>query len=1061
MSPGSVLHGLPSIDTASLLGPALIVILALAALVILSLIILGVVLLRRRKTPSEARPRADRARRLALARERRDGEGIPRRYRSAPRRWLVFGPEGHGKSGLLSRLGARSRRAPSPDLPRWWSAGRTIYLEAPPALLSEPSPDRRWLMRHLRRSGDSGLPLHGVIAVLDLRVLQGDPSLALALAETIRAQAASLADDADLEVPLVLALTHLDRLPGAAALALKGGVQDIIALGARPSKGGAPTLREALRDALALRQDDLLLNLLPDAYAGDTPSHAASMLRFHRALTDLAPSLQRLLQRLSTPAPLAAKTPLLAIALLDAADRSDAPSPLGLVLPQLSRATRRSRRARRRARMWSVLLALVVLSGTLFAHQRASGILRADAEALRSTLVLVESAAPLESLDPHTGEALAETAERWSAQRWGEAQTRPLGQAIDRYLDAAILTSYVDPSAARLARRIRDRVENPRRGSAQLDEEGFVGLRDDLEDYLRLTPSSPADPCASPPPPRALDVDDPAATLALLRRRPWPMSASSPRDEPLIAAARRLLDETEAGRVLGWILGDVERATGLSPIAARNLAPGRLLTPGDLMIRGAHTRRAWPLVHRTIDEHAAHARCWSADPEGFAAALREGYARRYNAAWSSFRDEVRVRRPRSLPDAHLILDGLLDPANAPLSRLQSLLKENTQGLEAPPSPLATIQRRLAASLEDPVADLADDSPADQAIRDARAIGETFAPVVAYGGLEAYYGHLTDLRRHLDAVADDPSKGDELREATLTAIADTRESILTASTDRRTRAQLRDLLLPPLEALLGHIAEDAGAHLRDAFCDRVARPMRGLLEDHYPWDPEATADISLRELDRLLNPKNGLLIGFLTEELQPWLVLEGSRLTPRAQGRGARLRISPDIARFFSAALAASDALYVDDVLQVDLSVTLSCTPAIHRVALSTGEATLHYTCASADEAPLRWPGEGELKGAWVEAHGRGGVVERRRRHGEWGLWRLLEETGERHQHGAATEVRIKLHEAGLGELPIVLRPVASHRPLLDAEELLAPLRDPDLMPPLRLFLDQERCADVR
>jgi len=168
-----------------------------------------------------------------------------------------------------------------------------------------------------------------------------------------------------------------------------------------------------------------------------------------------------------------------------------------------------------------------------------------------------------------------------------------------------------------------------------------------------------------------------------------------------------------------------------------------------------------------------------------------------------------------------------------------------------------------------------------------------------------------------------------------------------------------------------------------------------------------------------------------------------------------------VTRFFSAALAASDALYVDGALQVDLALTLSCTPRIHHVGLSLGEETVHYTCAGERESMIRWPSEGEQQGAWIEAHGRGGVIERRRRPGEWGLWRLLEEASERSQHGEVTEARIALHDPALGELPLMLRPVAQHRALLTEGELLAPLRAPDLMPPMRLFVGQDRCSDVR
>ncbi len=1044
-----------SLDLASPLSPTLmVVLLVLAVLALLAMLIGAVYLLRRRPPPRPRARSAERAWRRSCKRERREAERMPRKLRSAPHRWLVVGPDDHGKSRLLAHLGARARRPVDADVPRWWSCGRVVYLEMPPSLLADAArdDDTRWLLGHLRRTGDGKLPLHGALLVLDLRALLGDPSATLNLAEQAEAQLVELTATAGLEAPIVLVLTHLDRVPGAALLAREGGVEDIIATTGDAADDERCSLSQALLGSIRERQAELLGDLLPSAYAGRGASFPAALLRLHRSLTDLKPNLDLLLGRLSQRRGLGAPSRVRAIALTGSSP-GGAASVLGDLLPRLSQEARPNRRRLVLSRARSALVSLLALAGAAVLYQRASSLQRADEETLRATIELVEATPAPEPIAPRRGERLAELSQRWERRDWDSRRGPVLAESIERYLDAAIITSFIEPSTEALARSIATLSSPERAASGELQHSETLRLRDDLEDYLRLTARAPSDPCAGLPSADALAVDEPQATIDLLRRREWPMQAAPRRDEAIIAAARRSLGEVDTTRLLDWIIDDVESSTATSPISARQLSSARLFVPRELSVRSAYTRTSWPLVQDQIDEWAEHARCWSGDHSALASALRTTYARRYSAAWSAFFDEVRVRSPRSLADAHLVLDGLLEPSNAPLTGLQSLLREHTQDLEAASSPLSTLQQRLAFTLGE--------APSKGAVGDAAALAETFAPLVNFAGLEDYYGHLAGLRRHLDAVADDPSKADSLREATLAAIADTREAILAANTDRRTRTQLRDLLLPPLQSLLGHIADDAGAHLRDAFCDRIARPMRSLLDDHYPWDPQATTEIPLQDLDRLLNPRDGLLLGFLTEELQPWLVLEGSRLTPRARGRGARLTLSPEVTRFFAAGLAASDALYVDDTLQVDLTVTLSCTPAIHRVGLSTGEQTLHYTCAGADEQPLRWPGEGDLQGAWVEAHGRGGLVERRRRHGEWGLWRLIEETSERVQHGATTEARIKLHETGLGELPILLRPVASHRPLLGEEELLAPLRDPALMPPLRLFVDQERCADVR
>ncbi|MEZ4385217.1 MAG: ImcF-related family protein [Nannocystaceae bacterium] len=1039
-----------SLELGADVGPLLVLAaVVVVALLVLVLLVLGALALVRRRRARALGVRVERAWRRRCARDLHELCVGPR---SAARTWLIVGDAERDAARLLEGLDARPLPA-HPEQPRWWRAKQLRLV----ALPEELAPARRtWLFKHLRRSGDRDLALHGVLLPVDAsRLLTGEHA-ALAAVREHAALVADIAAERRLELPLVAVLTGLDRLPAAdeALRWIAGEEAQVIA--------GPAGIERALEEALDALRDALVTGVLAHAATFGDPIASAGLLRTRQHLADLEGPLRALVRRLE-PADAArlrgcARPRALQLGDRPAAARADgrhesAPargtSALAGLLSGLSKEARPIRRARVGRRVRGALLASAALAASVALGREVVHEQRADRSALEETTATLEaavarpSALRLEQLDALSA--------RWRRDASPRIDGGALADALDRYVDAALLRGVLDPSAA--AREL----EIDALTRADLDRAAYVRLRDALEAYLRLTAENAGDPCgeqlgdgAAPP---ELVADEPAALLDLMRRRPWPLAAPPPRDPTRVAAARRALGDVDADQLLEWIADDLARG-GLAP-AIEVSQLGRALAPRDLAVPGIYSRDAWPRVHAAIAAHGERARCWAEDPPALTRSLRSTYARRYREAWERFADALRVRRPRSLEDAHDLLDRLVDPTDAPLDAALRSLAANTLRLASPRGPIEGLRVGVAS------ATAGDPSAVTDARADAEAIAAAMRPLAAFAGLDAYHEHLAALRRELDAAADDPAAIDGVREAATAAIADTREAILSATADRRARERLRALLLPPLEALVEHVASNTGDHLRDAFCGHIAGPMRALLDGRYPWAPRAHEEIPLRDLDALLHPRDGAVVRFLREELEPWIVVEGARLTPRPRGRGDRQRLDPAVLRFFAAALAASDALYVDDELRVDMTLTLRCTPGIHRVGLSVDDQDLHYTCADSGERPIQWPGEGEPSGAWLEVHGRGGAIERHARPGAWGLWRLLEERASLRPDGDAIEARLHLLDEGLGELPLRLRPSPSHRALFRPEALLEPLRDPALRPPAHLFAGQERCGDVR
>lgn len=569
-----------------------------------------------------------------------------------------------------------------------------------------------------------------------------------------------------------------------------------------------------------------------------------------------------------------------------------------------------------------------------------------------------------------------------------------------------------------------------------------------LDRYLRLTADDPADPCTTRPL-LAGDLDPRARPhAALLAALPDPHTAPlalAPRDHRRIADARELLARVDPPRWVARQVESIARAGDLPDLTFRFVAGARVFEPEGSRLPAAFTRPGWQALHARITEHLADAACWRG-PDRPEADLHAAYAAAYRSAWLDRLAELRIRRPQNLDDARALLGALTDARARPLSALRALILEHTQALPEADGALTRLQLTLAAG-ERPLA-----PPVD-----APRIAADLRPIAAALDDEAYLGHLAALRRHIDAALQDPTQTQALRAAAELALADTRDRVAASDLDPHARELVLHLLTPPLDELLALLATSEGEQVQQAWCATIARPLRRLLLDHYPHDPNAPRDTPIRDLSRFLDPERGLVAAFAQDDLAPYLLLEGSQVLPRPRGRGDRRVLDPALVDFIAAALRAGEALHVDGHLRVDLDVTLACAPTVHEVALTVDGAALRYRCSVDPVAPLRWPGD-DPRGAELSVAGRGALRQTIVRGGEWGLWRLVDAGRDRPAEDDGT-LALRYPIGDDADIALVLRPAPSHVPLFAGDHPLAPLRTPTLLPPLRVFAGQPPCPE--
>ncbi|MCB9702228.1 MAG: hypothetical protein H6711_10055 [Myxococcales bacterium] len=1023
----------------------LLALVGLVALIfVIAFVALVVWLVRRRARARQEAPRVVEERALEARWRRRvaadqraieRGRGRPRR----PRRWLILGGDLGELRGLLGEPGGAREGDDQglPERPRWRRRGPLTLVELPWTLATLPElrRRRRGLLRRLGWRGEGRLPFHGVLLHVSLQGLDpADPGAASQLGRGLARALAAWLDEARIDAPVLLVLTGAETLsPGSAELLTRpaplppGG---LLAAGEPASTASA-----ALLDRLL---GELAEHLLPAA--ANTPSvGAARLISARRALAERAPAIIDMVEETCERGQRDPR-PLRGIFLLGRAPGLDPAALLDRLLPALGGEARRRPAGRGRAAL-SYLAAGLALAAAIAGHL-AWG--EAQADDRRRLAALRDAVEEVADAPRPSGAELIALLERPSSAQGPLARLRRdpsgLAEALDLYLQEEVDAHLVEPAIAAIERRLRERIE-AEHDAPPRDLAAFTALARDLDRYLRLSAPSPRAACRERPlTPADLDeVDaDPARDRLLDRIPPRPLAALH--DRPLALQIERALATTPSEAVIAWIADDLAARGDLPAIDRHHLGAPGVFTATRRSVAGAFTRRGWPVVQRRLDDLAALLACTDGDPIALRERLEIAQRRAHRAAWEGFVDDLALRRPRDLADAAALVDALADPS-APLSALQGLVREHLEIADPRAAPLTTLIDGAIAG-RPPTADRSAPAASLRSFTDF--------------GLGAFHERVAALARDLAALADDPSAAPSVRQALAAAIADTRAEIAAAVADPRGRARLERLLVAPLEAIAELLDDNAGERLREAWCARVADPLRALLIDRYPWSREAREEVDLAALDRLLHPQSGELVAFLGDELAPWVTIEGSRVVVLPRGRGDRRRLAPELVAFLEAALAAGDALYDGEAIAVDLTIGLACTPSIHQVALDLGGEGLHYACAGDPATRVIWPGERE-EGLLLEIHGRGGIVQRLRRHGRWALWRLIDGAAEVRARGDALEARIDLSSAGLGEAPITLSTSPSHRALLDPRAPLGPLRDPALLPPRRLFAGQEAC----
>jgi type VI protein secretion system component VasK len=136
----------------------------------------------------------------------------------------------------------------------------------------------------------------------------------------------------------------------------------------------------------------------------------------------------------------------------------------------------------------------------------------------------------------------------------------------------------------------------------------------------------------------------------------------------------------------------------------------------------------------------------------------------------------------------------------------------------------------------------------------------------------------------------------------------------------------------------------------SFCQGFDSLLRG-----FPFQPSATAEVSMDDLAGALQPGTGLLWTFYADVLEGLLVPQGSRYVARP---GATPTPTAAFVDFFNRAAAASQALFGEgrDGPEIPFVLGLQTSATIERVTVRIDGQTQEFTPTQAGNRPFVWQG---------------------------------------------------------------------------------------------------------
>ena len=413
---------------------------------------------------------------------------------------------------------------------------------------------------------------------------------------------------------------------------------------------------------------------------------------------------------------------------------------------------------------------------------------------------------------------------------------------------------------------------------------------------------------------------------------------SSDNDAQVVARARHYLAQFSGDeRAYRLLLAEAEKAN--PPINFNRKFPGAAEVVADQTeVSGAFTKAGWTFMQSALENPAQYlsAESWVLGQENPSPAdlakraddLRRTYQREYIERWRSFLRDANVNQPVSLGSASQELQKLAGD-QSPLLALFCVAAQNT-------------------AIDQP--DVAKAFQAVQSVSPQDCQEQSVSPPTA-----AYVKSLSDLQACVDRADNSPSdQKDSAKAQCMSDVTQAEQAVkeiakgFQSDPDAHSDQTVKNLLLAPISTVATLLRP--GPVSAAGLCAQMST-----LESQFPFQPQASKEVSLQELATVFAPTKGALSQFYASALKNLLLTQGTGFAPNP---ASRQKVSLPFLSFFNRAIAVQRALYpaAGGPLQFRYALRPLPTENVSSLALSIDGKSLSFSGGAATFTPLSWPG---------------------------------------------------------------------------------------------------------
>ncbi|TDF86166.1 type VI secretion protein IcmF/TssM N-terminal domain-containing protein [Pseudomonas sp. H9] len=486
------------------------------------------------------------------------------------------------------------------------------------------------------------------------------------------------------------------------------------------------------------------------------------------------------------------------------------------------------------------------------------------------------------------------------------------------------------------------------------------------------------------------------------------LAPSLPRNEPLISETRQNLKSFMIASSLvdrEYLRLQLEASRQFPALSLNDLVPqpGRALLYGSAGVPAIYTRQGWetfvkPELIKLVSGNLRNESDWVLDGEGGDAIVQKAnfvrefmarYKRDYAQAWYKMVSSVGVRHFADLASATQQLGLLSDVQNSPVKNLLAAVNDNTQwdlpvkreipspgtarddGFWSKVSGLFEHNDTLPATSV-PVLPMIDDGSLAKRFE---PVARVFAANNAEGAdstiMDRYLAALRKLKVRMNNIQRSQDVGKSSKQlisetlegqpSEVTTVRNYVETSVDTSQDGLSRS-LQGLFSLPVQYAWETLRDPAGQQIAKAWAQQIAKPWEQVMAHRYPIASGSRNEASVKDLQRFVDPDNGLLPTFKRNEIGN---LSGGEGLGLSDGKATAL-VNPAMLRSIDKASSLGQVIASLSDRDNGFEVMLEPSANFTDIVFTLDGQEQHYRNGRSSWNRFAWPGTSNAPGARLD-----------------------------------------------------------------------------------------------